>query len=637
VFLVDSFHLIQYHITQFFNQIGWNTLYNLKFQNNDEIEHLIEAYVTLDNWIITIIYSKDSIDQFKELLEKNKLNQKYEQKFLLSSSSEIFTSILKKDPYPFHAELYDFLAGIAYHEFGHSKECPIENDLFSEILQAITTALEQKNKFGINKLLYICNLFTDLVVNAIYGLDPSNSFFRNSIFTHHISELDLFANPDQAFLLFIILNAKIYQQNALMRNFLKEKTLGRLVKGYEVIISNILSIFCPNSVIRDKMSQEIELKEDEKWQVINYLTETEIWSTSAYDFALEIMDFTHEEEMLENPAVPNSIFTENFKNDTKFREMILDKILDKKISVFEENLNEEKEPNKKKEGKSGSSSTKPVSESYAGEMDINFGMSFCTKNKIFDGFYRHRVKQMDITIQSAESNPKFVYGWLNREIINENENLMNFDPFNLFFLPKSEELILYRRKLPLYEDSDSSTQKNGFPNLAIFCDDSGSMDWNPLEGNGKYDAVIIMIYSLMEWLKSKKIAPIIEYNLTLFSNTTRTSNWIDYFHINEFLPILFSYEGGGTVLDPKIFKNILENPKKSIVILITDGEIYNSKKIKEILLNNRSKMIFLFVQIGKKSKFATEIEKRGFNIYQITNISDLSDVVLEFIEKTYLI
>ena len=78
------------------------------------------------------------------------------------------------------------------------------------------------------------------------------------------------------------------------------------------------------------------------------------------------------------------------------------------------------------------------------------------------------------------------------------------------------------------------------------------MDWDPLTGNGKYDSLIITIYSLMEWLKSKKFAPVIEYNLTCFSSQTRTTGWIDYFHIHQIFETLFAYEGQSTVLGPEI-------------------------------------------------------------------------------------
>ena len=60
--------------------------------------------------------------------------------------------------------------------------------------------LEQQGGFGENRLAYLANLFLDLVVNTIFGLESKNSFFRNAIFIHHMFEMEHAANPDIAFL-----------------------------------------------------------------------------------------------------------------------------------------------------------------------------------------------------------------------------------------------------------------------------------------------------------------------------------------------------------------------------------------------------------------------------------------------------
>ncbi|MHA1755685.1 MAG: hypothetical protein ACTSVV_02865, partial [Promethearchaeota archaeon] len=169
------------------------------------------------------------------------------------------------------------------------------------------------------------------------------------------------------------------------------------------------------------------------------------------------------------------------------------------------------------------------------------------------------------------------------------------------------------------------------------CDDSGSMTWEPLTGEGKYDALIITIYSLLEWLKNRRYAPVIEYNFTFFSSTTRSTKWIDYFHIDEFLkPLLFSHEGEGTELNIEVFKEILNSPKDKVVIMISDGEIFNYKDLLKVLKKyNNINLNFLLIQIGKESKFARSLKNRGFNVAQIDNIKKLNKILLNFVNETY--
>ena len=110
--------------------------------------------------------------------------------FFLSVADPFFQILQNAQSYAYHQQIYDFLAGVAYHEVGHSKQCPIDSTNFSRIIQAITAVLEQKGGFGENRLAYFANLFLDLVVNTIFGLESKNSFFRNAIFIHHMFEME---------------------------------------------------------------------------------------------------------------------------------------------------------------------------------------------------------------------------------------------------------------------------------------------------------------------------------------------------------------------------------------------------------------------------------------------------------------
>jgi len=212
---------------------------------------------------------------------------------------------------------------------------------------------------------------------------------------------------------------------------------------------------------------------------------------------------------------------------------------------------------------------------------------------------------------------------------------MNFDPFNVFFLPNTEDLMLYKKTVPLTNEYQGNLNDKIFPNLAFICDDSGSMDWNPDTGTGNYDALIITIYSLLKWLKNKAFASVIEYNFTFFSSTTRSTGWIDYFHLDDMKKLLYSPEQGGTILNPAKFEEIINDLREKAIILITDGEIFNYKELIKKFNQISLKPIFLFIQIGKLSKFAKFIASKGYQVVQINNIKKLKKIVLDFIKEAY--
>ena len=67
-----------------------------------------------------------------------------------------------------------------------------------------------------------------------------------------------------------------------------------------------------------KLLQNIEPEENEKWQIINYLTQAEKWESMVKDFTELLLPYLDPEEMLQNPPIPNSSFIDKFENDPEF-------------------------------------------------------------------------------------------------------------------------------------------------------------------------------------------------------------------------------------------------------------------------------------------------------------------------------
>jgi hypothetical protein len=315
----------------------------------------------------------------------------------------------------------------------------------------------------------------------------------------------------------------------------------------------------------------------------------------------------------------------------------MDKILDRKLKGLEHKKNKSKSKTKKDAKLKDKINNKndQDEEKYEGQLDIEYGFAIFENVEFLDALYRYRTKKIKLIVPKDKEGQKLPITWMSKKILDEKDDLTKFDPLNVYFLPDSEDLLLYRKVVPYNMNFAGPDTKEKFPNLAIIYDDSGSMIWKPLSGTGKYDSVIIMIYSLFKWLKNQGFASIIEYNLTSFSTSTRTTGWIDYFHINQFLDVLFAYEGGITNLNPIVLEDILSYPKKKVIILISDGMIQNASEIKKIIYKFKDRINLLHIQIGRNTKFAEDLKSKGFSIVNIKQISKLTEIVLDFVKKEY--
>ncbi|MHA1269292.1 MAG: hypothetical protein ACTSPY_05840 [Candidatus Helarchaeota archaeon] len=592
----------------------------------------------MKKWIITIKYSKNFLSIFNSIHNKYNLSNLYEKTHLINKNSIDYQQFNQILPFSHHIELYDFLAGISYHEFGHSKECPIDSLNFSIIIQAISTVLEQNKRFNQDCLNYIANLFTDTIVNTIYGLNSKNSFYRNSLFLFYLFELEHFGHFEPGFLLFLLLNVKLFQFDPKIRSGFEKRIYPKMFTGFDKILENLIRIFCPFSEIMNNMILGVKLFEDEKWKCINYVSDIDNWAEMAYKFTKIIMDYIPKIPLpTPQQPIPDSYFTRKLKEDNLFRKSILDKIIQRKIKVpIIKDIKRKKvsKPLKVKVNQN-INNLDSKQEKYPGEFDLEYGLALYNNFEFLDALYRYRTKNIKIIIPKNTNGTQFPITWFNRKILEEYDDFTNFDPLNVYFIPNSDDLLLFKKTIPFnYNISGSFTDK-GFPNLVIIYDDSGSMNWEPLTGKGKYDAVIIMIYSLFKWLKIQGFAPVINYNLTSFSTTTRTTGWIDYFHLDKFLKVLFSYEGGETRLDPNIFKDIINHPKNKIIVFISDGIISNASELKEILYNYKHKDTFLLIQIGKSSKFSNELKSQGFSVIVVKDVLKLSEIVLDFMKNKF--
>ncbi|MFW9879501.1 MAG: hypothetical protein ACFFG0_41015, partial [Candidatus Thorarchaeota archaeon] len=369
--------LIEKLLHHFFNRIGWDINYNLTLKLDKSLNHLLEAYIDMKEWIINVRYPFNFLELFKEINEKYEFYKLYEPNMLNAP-------IDADNQYKYHQELYNFLAGISFHEFGHSKECPIDLDNFSIILQAVSTNLEQKEKFDNILLIYIVNLFSDMIVNLIYGLDRQNAFFRNSIFTFYFSEIVFYESKDPSYYLFVLLNLKLIQFHTSFRDAFEMIIFQRIFENFDNPLENLLTLFCPFGEIKDKAKIGISISENERWKIINYVTENNNWGPMAYQFTDIILEYVDINILKQNQPIAGSYFTNKLISDKKYRKEILSKIMERKV-------------NKSKSFKRNKKNKRDI-ENYPGERNFNLGFKLYNKIDKFDVLYENRIKEIEFEL-----------------------------------------------------------------------------------------------------------------------------------------------------------------------------------------------------------------------------------------------
>ena len=268
------------------------------------------------------------------------------------------------------------------------------------------------------------------------------------------------------------------------------------------------------------------------------------------------------------------------------------------------------------------------------EIDTS-GLSFVTDEILLPTLYRQRIKPVTVQIHTPLLAQNYNYTWLNREIIHDPSQIAAFDPLKTIFLPNSEEVLLYHKTLPLSITTPTPGSHRSFPDIAFVVDNSGSMDWDPATASGKYDAVIIMIFSLLHWLETKHFAPLLRYQLMCFSTQTRTTGWLDYYHLEELYRVLFHYEGSGTRIAAQPFETLLKSSHKKAILMLSDGEITNHVEVKLLLEKYKSQIIFLYVQLGPATKMTAHLHDLKLPVLFIKDPRRLPALALEFFGRLY--
>ena len=287
-------------LREYLSSKGWSLQSDYKIDNR-ESPHLIEAYITPDNWNININLNKFD-EKIENLIKTSKVSSCFD-------VNKIANNVVK---------------AVATHEIGHYKYCPRSIDNLADIFNGISKAInefEYKKQILIDNKFPIANMFADIVDNSMNSLELKEEFFNDGQSIFYISEGDLANSSGRKistdYALFSAINLNLIQPNKIKRELINEyypnfdKSL--INKGVKIFTGfEKLNFNDPENL----SNALIDLYDETKYE------------NKAYLFTKLIAPFIEKNNNLEE-LISDSEGVERFRKDKDFNRKVKKKMIDK--------------------------------------------------------------------------------------------------------------------------------------------------------------------------------------------------------------------------------------------------------------------------------------------------------------------
>lgn len=266
---------------------------------------------------------------------------------------------------------------------------------------------------------------------------------------------------------------------------------------------------------------------------------------------------------------------------------------------------------------------------------------------VLDDLYRARAERLVLGFRTCEGGQEEGYpvAHLQTRRLSEEEGipLSNIRWSATRFVPTGrteDEMWLYRRESPVRDPLRSWRGSGILPDLAFIIDSSGSMDWEPYSGKGKFDLLLRAIYSALRWIEEEGVGCYLNYAVVNFSDQTLFSGWHSWYRLDRVKEVLFTYQGGLTQLDGKtVHRLIREAPRQFAALMVTDGELEPTNAAEVVAevshLFQMGHQLSL-VQIGGKGrKLSSQISRLGADVHRIKRAAELPSLVLRKVKERF--
>jgi hypothetical protein len=590
----------------------------------EETDHLLEAAVDKDTWDIEVKVDPKLRKKLPSIVRE-----------YCKAVKQYFTSLFEK--IPDEQLIEDIILSSANHEIGHWEICPFDRDYYADILAGTQAGLKDgglKPEDTEDLQYRVSNMFMDVidnVVNCIQSKDPAK--YKQGIGLFYLKEgmLALIQNPTQgfsaAYALFASTQMKMCADNEeflyLAERFYQGTDLAQLTaKALDIFLDGKIKITSLKDIqkYKTRIAEELQkhIERDKKGKVIDV-----VWRRKAYEFAKLIAPLM--KDMQE--YVPESAYSQKAKQDKGFRRDVTKRQLKRKGLG---------KPKGKKPGKSDKYSP--------GSGYSKARIPTPQEVREYDQLYKQRADKILLEyIRGNRDDKKFVVDFLAKSRINEDDSidLETIDWPSTMPIKRKDKVStgvwLFRSELPLEIITPGTVTAGGLPDLCFIVDTSGSMDWSPEAGKGKYDLLLRAVYSVFNYLEYTRRAYSINYAVINFSDATRFSGWYDYYNLNKIKRELFTHQDGGTTLDPLKVQQMMDQAKdRFAVIMVSDGAISGAETLVQhfthLIANGND---YSLIQIGGHSQFSKLMKANGAEVHVLRSASKIPGITLGKARQVY--
>jgi hypothetical protein len=298
------------------------------------------------------------------------------------------------------------------------------------------------------------------------------------------------------------------------------------------------------------------------------------------------------------PGVPADPFNDRVVNDTKFREQLI------QIGIGRE-------------------------QRYPSCL-----MSF----DVLDAIYRSRVTNLELKSEliSRKGTTFEIAHMVREELGTELPTFTGID-WGSTRINADGQLTLYKKQLPITDQTPAKVEMAGFPDLLFIIDSSGSMAWDSKGGKGPYDSLLRAIYSVFAFLENRGKAQYMRFAAVNFSNTTLTTPWHPFAELRKVKKLLFKHQNGGTKLDcTKIQEMVRTSSDRFLCLMVTDAMISNAAEVLNtirIIANQGNR--FVLIHVGRPSPLTQQVQEAGFIVHIITDPKQLCGLCLDYAQKNW--
>lgn len=201
-----------------------------------------------------------------------------------------------------------------------------------------------------------------------------------------------------------------------------------------------------------------------------------------------------------------------------------------------------------------------------------------------------------------------------------------------------DEFLLFVPDYSFSSDIQGDSQGSFIPDLCFLVDSSGSMGiegrFDPWERKGKYHYLLCSVYGILKYLERRGKAQKMKFNCLNFSSSTISSGWRNYFEIEEVKKILFQFQGKRTTPDGGKIKE-MSTHGEYLVIMITDGELQNFKKVKDTFECVMEKGEFALINCGTPNEFTDFVSAKGEFVKVVHDSADIQSIAIRLAKRYY--